>query len=58
VNYNRRKGGPKMVLWYFPIISRLKCWFTNKESELLQWHKLKHKQDAGIIRHHADATQW
>jgi hypothetical protein len=30
-NRNRRKGGPKKVFWYFPIIPRLKPWFTNKE---------------------------
>jgi hypothetical protein len=57
-NKNRRKGGPKMVVWYIPIIPRLKHWFANKESELLQWHKEKHKQDARIIRHPTDATQW
>jgi hypothetical protein len=28
---NKRKGGPKKVFWYFPIIPRLKPWFTNKE---------------------------
>jgi hypothetical protein len=28
------------------------------ESELLRWHKENNKQDAGMIRHHADATQW
>jgi hypothetical protein len=28
------------------------------ESELLQWHNEKHKQDARMIRHHVDATQW
>jgi hypothetical protein len=34
------------VFWYFPIIPRLKRWFANKkESELLRWHKEKHKQD-------------
>jgi hypothetical protein len=36
----------------------LKRWFANKELELLQWHKERHKQDAGMIRHPADATQW
>jgi hypothetical protein len=31
--------------------------FTNKrESELLRWHKEKHKQDAGMIRHPVDTT--
>jgi hypothetical protein len=58
-NRNRRKGRPKKVFWYFPIIPHLKHWFKNKkESELLRWHKEKHKQGAGIIRHPADATQW
>jgi hypothetical protein len=38
---------------------RLKCWFANKmDSELLRWHKEKHKQDAEMIRYPADATQW
>jgi hypothetical protein len=58
-NRNRRKGGPKNVFWYFSIIPRLKRWFVNKkESELLRWHKEKHKQDVGMIRHPADVTQW
>jgi hypothetical protein len=57
-NRNRRKGGPKKIFWYFSIIPRLKHWFANKESELLRWHKEKHKQDAGMIRHPTDATQW
>jgi hypothetical protein len=35
-NRNIRKGGPKKVFLYFPIIPRLKHWFVNKESELLQ----------------------
>jgi hypothetical protein len=46
------------VFWYFPIIPHLKCWFAKEELELLQWHKEKHKQDAKMIRHPADATQW
>jgi hypothetical protein len=37
------KGMPKKVFWYFPIIPHLKPWFANKESELLQWYKEKHK---------------
>jgi hypothetical protein len=57
-NRIRRKGGPKKVFWYFPIIPHLKHWFTNKKSELLRWNKEKHKQDAGMIRHPAVATQW
>jgi hypothetical protein len=41
-NINIRKGGPRKVFWYFPIIHHLKCWFVNKESKLLRWHKEKH----------------
>jgi hypothetical protein len=54
-NRNRRKC-PKKVFLYFHIIPRLKHWFANKESELLRWHKEKHKQDARMIRQPADAT--
>jgi hypothetical protein len=58
-NCDKRKGRPKKVFWYFPIIPHLKHWFANKkESKLLRWHKEKHKQDAGMIRHPTDATQW
>jgi hypothetical protein len=57
-NRNRRKGGPKKMFWYFPIIARLKHWFANKESELLRWHEEKYKQDVKMIRHPAKATQW
>jgi hypothetical protein len=57
-NRNKRKGRPKKYLWYFSIIPRLKRCFVNKESKLLQWNKEKHKQDVGMIRHPADATQW
>jgi hypothetical protein len=58
-NCNRRKGGPKKVFWYFSIIPHLKHWFANKKkSELLRWHKEKHKQDVRMIRQPTDATQW
>jgi hypothetical protein len=46
------------VFWYFPIIPHLKHWLANKKLELLWWHKEKQKQDAGMIIHPADATQW
>jgi hypothetical protein len=57
-NRNRRKGGPKKVILYFPIIPRLKRWFANKESELLRWHKQKYKQDDIMISHPTDVRQW
>jgi hypothetical protein len=57
-NRNRRKDGHKKVFWYFSIIPHLKRWFANKKPELLRWHKEKHKQDARMIRHPVDTTQW
>jgi hypothetical protein len=56
-NCNRRKDRPKKVFWYIHIIPHFKHWFANKrDSELLRWHKEKHKQDVGMIRHTVDAT--
>ena len=36
---SKRNGAPEKVVWYFPIIPRLKHLFANrKEAELLRWH--------------------
>ncbi|XP_021993424.1 uncharacterized protein LOC110890160 [Helianthus annuus] len=53
------KNGPAAkVLWYFPIIPRLKRLFANpKESKLLRWHSDERKDD-GKLRHVADSPQW
>jgi hypothetical protein len=53
------RAGLKRCFVTFLSFLVLKRWFANKkESELLRCHKGKHKQDAGMIRHPADATQW
>jgi hypothetical protein len=43
---------PAMVMWYFPIIPRLKRLFRNKENAkfLMTWHKSDRKQDH-MLRH-------
>jgi hypothetical protein len=42
---------PVKVMWYFPIIPRLKCLFRNKENaKLMIWHKSDRKQDH-MLRH-------
>ncbi|XP_076918763.1 uncharacterized protein LOC143579300 [Bidens hawaiensis] len=49
---------PAKVLWYFPIIPRLKCLSANpKESKLLRWHSDERKDD-GKLRHVVDSPQW
>jgi hypothetical protein len=46
------------VMWYAPIIPRLKCLFRNKEhAKLLRWHKEDRKVD-NMLRHPADGSQW
>ncbi|GJU07253.1 hypothetical protein Tco_1123683 [Tanacetum coccineum] len=53
------KNGPAAkVLWYLPIIPRLKQLYSNpKNAKLLRWHAEDRKHD-GKIRHVADASQW
>ena len=53
-----RKKVPAKVMWYAPIIPRLKCLFRNKEhAKLLRWHMEDRKKDA-MLRHPADGSQW
>nr|GEW14158.1 hypothetical protein [Tanacetum cinerariifolium] len=53
------KNGPgAKVLWYLPIIPRLKQSYSNSKNEkLLRWHAEGQKNDEKI-RHVADASQW
>ncbi|KAK1608745.1 hypothetical protein QYE76_032418 [Lolium multiflorum] len=53
-----RKRVPAKVMWYAPIIPRLKRLFQNKEhAKLLRWHKEDRKKDL-MLRHPADGSQW
>ena len=52
-----QKKIPAKVLWYAPIIPRLKCLFRNKDNaKLLWWHKEDRKVD-NMLRHPADGSQ-
>nr|AAU90252.1 putative polyprotein [Oryza sativa Japonica Group] len=53
-----KKRIPAKVMWYFPIIPRLKRFFRNKShARMLRWHAEERKQD-GMLRHPADGSQW
>src|SRR6185436_2249956 len=53
-----RKRVPAKVMWYSPIIPRLKRLFRNKDNaKLMRWHKEEHKKDS-MLRHPADGSQW
>ena len=46
------------MMWYAPIIPRLKRLFRNKEhAKLMRWHSEERKKD-GKLRAPADGSQW
>ena len=49
-----------MVMWYLPVVDRLRRFFSNpKDAELMRWWDSdKHKKGDGKLRHPADARQW
>ncbi|KAL6607941.1 hypothetical protein ACP70R_041004 [Stipagrostis hirtigluma subsp. patula] len=50
---------PAMVMWYLPVIDRLRRLFSNpRDSELMHWHVDKRKKGDDMIRHPADARKW
>ncbi|XP_022007680.1 uncharacterized protein LOC110906932 [Helianthus annuus] len=54
----KKNGPPAKVMWYLPIIPRLKRLFSNeKEAKLLCWHSDERIKD-GKLRHVADSPQW
>ena len=53
-----RKRVPAKVMWYAPIIPRLKRLFRNEEhAKLMRWYKEDRKKD-GKLRATADGSQW
>ena len=53
-----RKKIPAKVMWYSPIIPRLKRLFQNKEHDkAMRWHREDRKKD-GKLRVPADGSQW
>ncbi|CAH1442271.1 unnamed protein product [Lactuca virosa] len=57
-NNMRMSGPPAKVLWYLPIIPRLKRLFANaKDAKLMRWHAEERTID-DKIRHVADSPQW
>ncbi|KAJ9535140.1 hypothetical protein OSB04_un001782 [Centaurea solstitialis] len=54
----QNNGSPSKMLWYLPIIPRLRRLLANaKDARLLRSHAEEHKMD-GKIRHAADSPQW
>ena len=54
----KKKGTPRKVAWYFPLVSGLHQMFANKkEAKLLRWHDEGRNQD-GMLHHATDCAQW
>lgn len=55
VDKNQRKV-PALVMWYLPVIDRLKRLFSNpKNAKLMTWHADRPDKDDGKLRHPSDA---
>nr|AAM08512.1 Putative transposase [Oryza sativa Japonica Group] len=53
-----KKRIPAKVMWYFPIIPRLRRLFRNKgNARMMRWHAEERQQD-GMLRHPVDGSQW
>jgi hypothetical protein len=55
---NKKRKIPALVMWYLPVIDRLKRVFSNTwNAELVRWHSEKRRKNNEEIRHPADGTQ-
>ena len=59
VDYYAQKKIPALVMWYLPVVDRLRSLFANPEdAKLMSWHASdEHKNDVNL-RHPADGKQW
>jgi hypothetical protein len=47
-----------LVMWYLPVIDRLKHVFSNsRDTELVRWNSEKHRENDEKIQHPTDGTQ-
>jgi hypothetical protein len=59
VDYYALKKIPALVMWYLPILDRLRCLFANPEdAKLMSWHASDEHKNDGKLRHLVDGKQW
>jgi hypothetical protein len=59
VDYYAPKKSPALVMWYLPIVDRLRCLFANPEdAKLMCWHASDEHKNDGKLRHPVDGKQW
>src|SRR5438128_7526476 len=59
-NARKKRKIPAMVMWYLPVIARLKRLFSNpRDSELMSWlFEQAQKKTDEMLRHPSDDSQW
>jgi hypothetical protein len=51
VYYYAQKKIPALVMWYLPVVDRLRCLFANPEdAKLMSWHASDEHKDDGKLR--------
>jgi hypothetical protein len=59
VDYYALKKIPALVMWYLPIVNRLRCLFANPEdAKLMSWHASDEHKNDEKLRHPANGKQW
>ena len=55
----KNKRSPAKVVWYFPIVPRLKHLIANKRhAQMMRWHAEEHNKEDELLRHPVDYVQW
>jgi hypothetical protein len=55
----KKRRIPALMMWYLPVIDRLKHVFSNpRDAELMRWHSEKRRKNDEEIQHPAGETQW
>ena len=58
-NDAKQRRIPALVMWYLPVVDRLRRMFLNpKEAALMTWWDDERKVVDDVIAHPADGTQW
>ena len=58
-NNAKQRRIPILVIWYLPVVNRLRRIFLNpKEAALMTWWDDERKVSDDVIAHSADGTQW
>ena len=58
VDYYAQKKIPALVMWYLPVVDRLRSLFANPDdAKLMSWHASDEQKNDGKLHHLADGKQ-